>query len=197
MVERSVWGSRFTMMTFGLGGIAWLVLAVLLLGNILAGLSPPSYALGPASSRIVAGGGAGTWFVMGLLSFLVIGIIGVGLSGTFYRYVESDLGQPLKGWQNFAAWAHLVVGGGGATAASLLMTYGGFQAGAAFISASLGGGGLSSSNPADLGKVHTTILGPLVNPIAILMGIALLGYLVGGFALTAAWFAARRKSPAA
>ncbi|HLE54858.1 MAG TPA: hypothetical protein VI999_06445 [Thermoplasmata archaeon] len=191
--QANIWAGRFTVVTFILGGIAWLVLAVLLLGNILAGLSPPNYALGPASSRIVAGGGAGTWFVMGLLSFLVIGVIGIGLSGTFYRHVESSLGQPLKGWQNIAAWIHLAVGGGAATASSLLMTYGGFQAGAAFISASLGGGGLSSSNPADIGKVHTTILGPLVNPIAILMGIALLGYLIGGFALAAGWFAARRK----
>jgi hypothetical protein len=130
---------------------------------------------------------------MGLLAFLVIGVLGIGLSGTFYRYVESTLGQPLKGWQNIAAWIHLAVGGGTAAAASLLMTYAGFQAGAAFISASLGGGGLSSANPADIGKVHTTILAPVVNPIAILMGIALLGYLIGGVALAAGWFAARRK----
>ncbi len=188
-----VWAGRFTVATFILGGIAWLVLAVLLLGNVLAGLSPPIYALGPASSRIVAGGGAGTWFVMGLLSFLLIGVVGIGISGTFYRYVESTLGQPLKGWQNVAAWIHLTVGGGAATVASLLMTYGGFQAGAAFISASHGGGGLNPASPADIGQVHTTILGPLGNPIAILMGVALLGYMIGGVALAASWFAARRK----
>lgn len=191
--QRSAWADRFTIATFVLGGIAWLVLGVLLLGNILAGLSPPSYALGPASSRIVAEGFAGTWFVMGLLSFLVIGIIGIGLSGTFYRYVESTLGQPLKGWQNIAAWIHLVVGGAAASAASLIMTYGGFQAGAAFLPTSSGGGGLNPENGSDVFQVHTTILGPLVNPIVALIGVALLAYLAGGIGLAAAWFAARKK----
>lgn len=182
------------MATFVLGGIAWFVLAVLLLGNILAGLSPPNYSLGPASSRIVAEGFAGTWFVMGLLAFLVVGVIGIGLSGSFYRYVESTLGRPLKGWQNIAAWAHLVVGGITASVASLVMTYGGFQAGAAFISTNFGGGGLNPDNGPDVYQVHEQILGPLVNPIAALMGIALLAYFVGGVALTAAWLAARKTA---
>lgn len=181
------------MVTFILGGIAWIVLAVLLLGNILAGLTPPNYVLGPASSRIVAGGGAGTWFVMGLLAFLVVGIIGIALSGTFYRHVEEDLGRPLGGWQNLAAWIHLLVGSGAATLASLVMTYGGFQAGAAFLPVAEGGGGLDPTDRTDLYQVHTTILGPLVNPIAILMGIALLAYFLGGVALAAAWFASRKK----
>ena len=42
--------------------------------------------------------------------------------------------------------------------------------------------------------VHTNILSPLAAPIAALMGIALLGYLVGGIVLASGWMAARRKS---
>lgn len=190
--DRSVWAGRFTAGAFVLGGIAWLVIGVLLLGNILAGLTPPNFALGPASSRIVAGGGAGTWFVMGLLSYLVIGIVGVALSATFYEHVEVALGQPLKGWQNIAALIHLLVGGVGAAAASLVMAYGGFLAGAAFVPTAYGGGGLNPNSNADLYQVHTTILGPLTLPITVLIGIALLGYLAGGLALFMAWLGARK-----
>lgn len=191
--RRSVWAGRFTAGAFVLGGIAWAVIGVLLLGNILAGLTPPNYALGPASSRIVAGGGAGTWFVMGLLSYLVIGVVGIALSATFYEHVEVALEQPLKGWQSVAAWIHLLVGGAAAAAASLIMAWGGFQAGAAFVPTNYGGGGLNPNSGADLYQVHTTILGPLTLPIAALMGVALLGYLAGGLALFTAWLKAWKK----
>lgn len=184
---RSPWAIRFTTVTFLLGGIAWLVVAVLLLGNILAGLTPPNYALGPAASRIVAEGGPGTWFVMGLLSFLLVGVAGLGFSGLFYQRLEVALETPLRGWKNWAAWIHLVLGGGGAAAASLLMTYEGFLAGAAYLPANVGGGEQS------VGYIHTNFLGPATLPIAALMGIALLGYLAGGIALAMTWFESRRK----
>src|SRR3989304_1579494 len=175
--QADIWAGRFTVVTFILGGIAWLVLAVLLLGNILAGLSPPNYALGPASSRIVAGGGAGTWFVMGLLSFLLIGIVGLGMSALFYQFVEVTIGATLVGWRNLAAWIHLALGGGGAAAASLLMTWAGYQAGVAALDADYRGGGQTGL------WIHQNVLGPIVLPIAILMALALLGFLVGGLAV--------------
>ena len=51
----------------------------------------------------------------------------------------------------------------------------------------VGGGGQN------VGYVHANILNPIVVPIAALMGIALLGYLVGGIVLASAWMAARPK----
>lgn len=184
---RSRWAIRFTAVTFLLGGVAWLVVAVLLLGNILAGLAPPNYALGPASSRIVAEGGPGTWFVMGLLSYLLIGVAGLGFSGLFYQQLEVTLETPLRGWKNWAAWIHLLLGGGGAAAASLLMTFEGYLAGAAYLPTNVGGGGQ------DVGYIHTNFLGPATLPIAGLMGVALLGYLAGGIALGMTWFESRKK----
>lgn len=191
--QGGVWAGRFAISTFLLGGIAWLVIAVLWLGNVLAGLSPPIYLFGPASSRIVAAGGAGTWFVMGLLAYLIIGIVGIGLSTVFYQYIESTLGYPITGWKGTMAWIHLVLGAVGAAVASLLMTWGGFRAGAAFVSTNFGGGGLDPESVADITSVHATILGPLVTPVAIFMGIALLGYLAGGIGLGVSWLAARKK----
>jgi len=184
---KSAWAIRFTTVTFILGGIAWLVIAVLLLGNVLAGLSPPNYALGPAASRIVAGGGPGTWFVMGLLSFLLIGIAGLGFSALFYQQLEVTLETPVHGWKNWAAWIHLILGSVGAAAASLLMTYEGFLAGAAYLPTNVGGAGQS------VGYIHTNFLGPATIPIAALMGVALLGYLAGGIALGFTWLETRRK----
>ena len=185
-VQRSPWAGRFVGFTFVLGAIAWAILGVLVLGNFLNGLTPPNYALGPASSRIVAAGGAATWFVMGVVSYLVVGIVGLGLSALFYQQLEVTLGSPLHGWKSIAAWIHLLVGGIGAAAASLLMLYSGFLAGAAALPTSQGGLG------EDTGYIHVNILGPVTLPIAILMSIALLGYLAGGSALVAGWFEGRR-----
>ncbi|OGS48351.1 MAG: hypothetical protein A3K68_00280 [Euryarchaeota archaeon RBG_16_68_13] len=184
--KRSRWTARFIGITFLLGGVAWLLVTLLVLGNVLAGMEPPSYALGPASSRIVAGGGAGTWFVMGLLSFLLIGIVGLGMSALFYQFVEVTIGATLVGWRNLAAWIHLALGGGGAAAASLLMTWAGYQAGVAALDADYGGGEQTGL------WIHQNVLGPIVLPIAILMALALLGYLVGGLAVFTAWWARRK-----
>lgn len=183
----SSWATRFIGMTFIMGGVAWLVLMILLIGNVLAGMTPPSYALGPASSRIVAGGGGGTWFVMGLLSFLLVGIVGLGMSALFYQYLETSLRAPIAGWRTIAAWVHLLVGGLGAAAASLLMTYGGYTAGIAALDTDYGGWEQGSF------WIHTNVLGPLVLPIATLMGLALLGYLVGGIGIVTAWWSSRSK----
>lgn len=184
--KRSAWAGRFIGLTFVLGGIAWLVVTLLVLGNVLAGMEPPNYILGPASSRIVAGGGPGTWFVMGLLSYLLIGIIGIGMSALLYQYVEGTLGASMSGWRGIAAWAHLAVGGLGAAAASLLMTYAGYSAGVAALATEYGGGGQGTL------WIHQNILGPIVLPIAILMAIALVGYLAGGLAIVTAWWASRK-----
>jgi hypothetical protein len=194
--RRSGWAGRFIGLTFALGGVAWLVIGLLVLGNVLAGTG--NYALGPASSRIVAGGGAGSWFTMGILSFLLVGIGGAGFTALFYQHIEGTLGLSLTGWRNAGAWVHLLAGGLGAAAASLLMAWGGFQAGGYLLGPSAGGGcaGSDASPPnvgACIGYVHTNFLSPIALPIAILMAVALLGYLVGGVVLGTAWMAGRKK----
>src|SRR5207237_1214649 len=119
---RSPWAGRFIGLTFVLGGVAWAILTILVLGNVLAGLG--NFTLGPASSRIVAGGGAGSWFTMGLLAYLLVGIGGVGFTALFFQHVEGTLRSPLAGWRRIAAWAHLVLGGGGSAAGSLRRAWG-------------------------------------------------------------------------
>ncbi len=168
-----------------------MIFGLLVLGNVLAGIG--NFSLGPATSRIVAGGGAGSWFTMGMLSYLIVGVGGIGFTAFFYQHIEGTMGSPITGWKRIGAWIHLLLGGLGSAGASLLMAWGGFQAGAAFIATNSGGGGLSPTSGADIGYVHTNILNPIVVPIAALMGIALLGYLVGGIVLVTAWTGARKK----
>lgn len=181
--NRSVWASRFIGMTFVLGGVAWAIFAVLVLGNILAGTG--NFTLGPASSRIVAGGGAGSWFTMGIFAYGLVAVIGTGLTSLFYQYVEVNMGSPIVGWRRFGAWAHLLGGCGAAAVASLIMSWSGFWAGVAALPRANGGW----ETP---GIIHSQILGPVSLPIAIFMAIALLGYAIGGLTLTTAYMAARK-----
>ena len=182
----SRWAGRFIGMTFALGGVAWVIFALLVLGNVLAGMG--NYALGPASSRIVAGGGAGSWFTMGILAYLIVAVGGTGFTAFFYQHIEGTMGSALVGGRKIGAWIHLTLGGLGSAGASLIMAWGGFQAGAALLTTDVGGGGQNVL------YVHTNILSPLAVPIAALMGIALLGCLVGGIVLASGWMAAHRKS---
>src|SRR3989475_13252090 len=92
---RSRWAGRFIGLTFALGGVAWLIFTLLVLGNVLAGVG--DFTLGPASSRIVGGGGAGSWFPMGILSFLLVGIGGIGFTAFFFQAIRGRLGAPLPG----------------------------------------------------------------------------------------------------
>src|SRR5213079_3333231 len=104
----SRWAGRFIGMTFALGGVAWVIFALLVLGNVLAGTG--NYALGPASSRIVAVGGT-------------------GFTAFFYQHLEGTMGSALAGGRSIGAWIHLALGSLGSAGASLIMAWGGFQAG--------------------------------------------------------------------
>src|SRR2546430_12978409 len=125
---RSRWAGRFIGLTFALGGVAWLIFTLLVLGNVLAGIG--NFTLGPASSRIVAGGGAGSWFTMGILSFLLVGIGGIGFTAFFYQAIEGTMGVPLTGWRNLGAGINFVLGGLGSAGASPALAWGGLPGGA-------------------------------------------------------------------
>lgn len=175
------WASRFIAASFVQGSVAFAVMTVLLYLAIFGV---------PAASRIVAGGGAGTWLVLGMIAYALVGILGIAVSALFYHYLEGTLNAPYTGWRDYAAWAHLLLGGIAGSAACLLMAYGGYQAGAALLPADAPyyGGGQTAL------WVHVNILGPLVVPIAVLIGVALLGFFVGGVGYVTAWMAARNKA---
>src|SRR5947208_14132643 len=182
----SRWAGWFIGSALAVGGVASVIFALLVLGNVLAGTG--NYAVGPASSRIVAGGGAGSWFTMGILAYLIVAVGGTGFTAFFYQHIEGTMGSALAGGRSIGAWIHLTLGSLGSAGASLIMAWGGFQAGAAPLTTDVGGGGQNGLD------VHTNILSPLAVPIASLTGIALAGYPVGGIVLASGWMAAHRKS---
>lgn len=178
MNERSVWADRFLAACFLQGAVAFAGMGYLL---FLAVTTTP----GPA--RVVAGGGGGTWFTVGVIGYALIGLLGIGLSALFYHYLEVTLGARCTGWRNWCAWAHLIAGGGASSVGSLIAAWGGLQAGIAALPTSVGGGGQSFT------YIHANILGPLVLPLAILMFVGLMGFFAGGVGYVSSWWSIAKK----
>ncbi len=209
MANQSKWAGRFVAAAIIQGVIAFVIMSVLVGISVLGVLGVGG--LGPSPGRIVAGGdscsvritnataGTGTatcsnasnWFIVGMIGYALVGVLGISVSALFYQYLESTLGAPYSGWRDLTAWLHLVLGGAGASAAALIAAYGGYLGGAALLPVSSGGGGQNA------GYVHTNILNPLSMPITVLMALGLLGFLLGGFGYVTAWWAVRKKGKAA
>ena len=214
MADQSKWAGRFVAASIVQGAIAFVIMSILLGISILGALGVGG--LGPSPGRIVAGGdsctvrttvtnnttgatltgtgtcsNASTWFIVGMIGYALVGVLGIAVSALFYQYLESTLGAPYAGWRNITAWLHLLVGGGGSSAAALLAAYGGYLGGAALLPTSAGGLGQNA------GYVHANILNPLSLPITILLALGLLGFLLGGFGYVTAWWAVRKKGKAA
>ena len=181
MPRGSRWANRFIAGALVQGMISFVIMSVLLYLALFGR---------PAVSRIVAAGGAGTWFTVGLIGYALIGVLGIAVSALFYHHIEVTLAHPYRGWRNIAAWMHLVLGGAAASAAALLTAFGGLMGGSALVPAAQGGWGADST------YVHENVLGPLVVPIAGLIGLGLLGFFIGGVGYVTAWWSAvRSESP--
>ncbi len=124
-------------------------------------------------SKVIAGGGGGTWLFTGYISYLVVGVVATAVTAIFYFYIEGILGKVYHGVTNYLAWGHLIFMNVGVAASMFLMMYGGYLAGWAGAAAP-GGEGLTPA------QVHVQILGNLVNPIGAFILLAALGALLGG-----------------
>ncbi len=211
MADQSKWAGRFVAAAIIQGAIAFIIMSILVGISVLGALGVVG--LGPSPGRIVAGGdsctvrttlsnnttgavltgtgscsNASTWFIVGMIGYALVGVLGIAVSALFYQYLESTLGAPYSGWRNFTGWFHLLLGGGGSSAAALLAAYGGYLGGAALLPVSAGGLG---QNP---GYVHVNILNPLSLPITVLMALGLLGFFLGGIGYVTAWWAVRKKA---
>lgn len=175
--NRSVWADRFLFGAIVQGTVAFVVMGYLLYLNWIAPSGEPT----PA--RVVANGSAGQWFITGLIGYALVGVLGIAVSALFYHYIEVTKGAPYKGWRNYAAWAHLVVGGGFASVAALWAAYGGLEGGLAQLR---GEGSI----------VHSQILGPIAEPLGYLMAISLFGFFAGGVGYVTAWFNVWREERA-
>ncbi len=169
----SVWASRFMLGAIIQGGIA-LILVVVLLYLAVYGT--------PTASRIVASGSAGTWLTVGFVGFILVGVVGTAVSALFYQHIEVGLGRPYTGSKNLFAWLHLVLMNVGALVGGGLMMLAGYVGGAALLPRFAGGQEMTSA------EVHEMILAAYPLPIAIFMAIGALGVFLGGLGYVASWF---------
>ncbi|MCS7141757.1 MAG: hypothetical protein NZ888_06190 [Candidatus Nitrosocaldus sp.] len=127
----------------------------------------------PEVSRVIAFGSAGTWFTIGYVMYVVVGVIGVAVSALFYHYLEYTLVAVYRGIARYFAWAHLVMMNAGVVGATWLMMYGGYEGAKAMLPANVGGLGLTAA------EAHE-ILAPLVMPITVFVMVLAIGVILGG-----------------
>ena len=133
--------------------------------------------LKPEISRVIASGGAGTWFTFGYFMYIVVGVIGIAVSAIFYHYTEEVLNKQLHYRKNKIAkglaWSHFLLMNIGIVAAAGLFMYVGYAGGSAMLPTTVGGKGF------DAGQVHE-ILAPFVEPIGAAVLVFLIGVTLGG-----------------
>ncbi len=160
----SIWAKRFMIAAIIQGLLALILTSGIIIGQMY---------IKPEFSRVIAFGSAGMWFTIGYVMYIVVGVIGVAVSALFYHYIESILGRVYKGRSNLFALSHLILMNVGIVGAASLMMYGGYEGAKAMLPVEVGGLGLGAA------KAHE-ILAPMIMPIAVMIGILLLGILLGG-----------------
>ena len=127
-----------------------------------------------AVARVIAGGEAGMWFIMGYLTYLIVGVVAMAVTSLFYFYIETVLGKEYTGAAKALAWMHLVLGNIGVAGAAILAMIGGYLGGAGMQPASSGGQGWTTY------QVHIHVLSHLEYPITAFILIAVTAFTLGG-----------------
>jgi len=127
-----------------------------------------------AVARVIAGGEPGMWFIMGYLTYLIVGVVATAVTSLFYFYIETVLGKVYTGKTKALAWMHLVIGNVGVAGACIMAMVGGYLGGAGMQPVSNGGQGWT------LYQVHIHVLSYLEYPITAFILLAVLGFTLGG-----------------
>lgn len=146
----------------------------------------------PAASRIVAGGGAGTWLTVGFIGFILFGPIGMALAAGLFRQLESHMGRIAGRFTNYGLWAALVLYNVGVVGGTWLMMHAGYRGGAAAQPVSFGGLGWTG---AQAGLVHSEIMVYYPPYIGAFMALALVGAFLGLVGYTLVWLRKAEEAP--
>jgi hypothetical protein len=170
----SKWSNRFIFAAIVQGAIA----TVLTVPIVIPWISP-------AVSQVIASGSAGTWFLVGYIMYIMIGVIAVGVTALFYHHFEVVLNKPFQGAISDAlGWIHLILMNVGAATVSGILMYGGYFGERALMPTSEGGLAQTSE------WVHVNILSGLIDPAGVALIITGIGVLAGGLGFLIAY---RRK----
>jgi hypothetical protein len=160
----SKWSNRF-------------IFAAIIQGAIATALTVPIVIpwIKPAVSQVIASGSAGTWFLVGYVMYITIGVLAAGVTALFYHHFEIVLNKPVKGAiSNALGWIHLVLMNVGAATVSAILMYGGYFGERALMPVSEGG--LNQTTE----WAHVNILSALVNPAGYALIITGIGVIAGG-----------------
>lgn len=175
-LRKSKWANRFVMTAIIQGALAAALTSYLLYEGVWGT---------PAASRIVAGGGAGTWLTVVYLVYVPLGPIAAAVTALFYQHIEATLQKSYTAWTNLLAWGHIVLMNVGVVGATWLMMNAGYRGGALALT-------LAANNPAMSARdistaVHEQVMVSYPPYIAVFIGIALLGAMSGGVGYILAW----------
>lgn len=170
-VQVSRWSNRFVWAAI-IQGFAAVLLTIPIVwptGGILG------IKVNPAVAQVIASGSAGTWFLVGYVLYITVGVIAVGLTALFYYHFEINLKKPYTGRiTNGLAWVHLVLMNVGAAAVSYILMYAGYFGERALMPTSEGG-----LDQTEL-WTHLNVLSPLVDPAGYALIVCGIGVLAGG-----------------
>lgn len=158
------------------------MVAAIVQGAIVAGLTIflvlGQVSFKPEVSRVMAAGGAGTWFTFGYVMYIIVGVIGVAVTALFYHYLENTLGKTIRRTAKALAWTHLVLMNIGTVAAMGMLMYAGYVGGASMLPESVGGRGFNA------GQAHEILVG-FVEPISAAILVIVAGVIAGGIGFLA------------
>jgi hypothetical protein len=121
-----------------------------------------------AVARVIAGGSAGSWFVMGYMTYLIVGVVAMAVTSLFYFFIESVQGKPYKGAAKALSWVHLVASNIGVAGAALAAMWGGYW------------GAVAMSAPgATTANAHLVLI-TVEYPIVGLLILGIIGFFAGG-----------------
>lgn len=170
--NKGAWAKRFMAAAIVQGAIISGLTIFLVLGQISV--------IKPEISRVIAAGGAGTWFTLGFVMYIIVGVIGVAVSSLFYHYLENVVRKPIKRSGKALAWIHLILMNVGTVTAMALMMYAGYIGGASMLPEDVGGKGLNA------GQAHE-LLAPFVEPIGAAILVIVAGVIAGGIGFLASY----------
>ncbi len=126
-----------------------------------------------AVARVIAGGAAGTWFVMGYLTYLIVAVVAMAVTSMFYLFIETVQGKAYKSIAKALSWIHLVLGNIGVAGAALCAMWGGYWGAVAMSPRNVGGSGGTAAN------AHLVLV-VVEEPIAIFLVLGIIGFFAGG-----------------
>ena len=171
-ISYSKWSSRFTWAAIIQGAIVALLTAMLAAFSV--GMEYPRKLVEMMLAQ-PAIGFSEVAALAGLGLYLVVGVIGTGLTAQFYHHFEVRIGRPYIGFaSNGLAWVHLILMNVGVAAASILMIYAGYLGDIAVSSREFGGFEMSMEQTAE------QILNPFITPVAAMLLVTVAGAAAGG-----------------